>query len=380
MAEKKKNLRKGKAKTTELSEVETKKKKKTKTPKVKGEKKSSKSKKSKAVDKKKLSKIQYNSDDYLIVKEGAKYQFGTALGQNKLLLEKGVENDETAKTIDFEPEDVVANMGATIIPGTSAFGITMTPYEFSMEDKKWGTIHFYRKITDDREMKYFKAMLTKIHEKLAEIKATGFMPLTLKILPQKGKKAGWYNYNTKNGDTLALLPIDFRDKEYNDYVLFHEAAHGIWFRQIPRDIQVKWIDIYEERINVHSADKKKLQRLAKEAAGCAEGIGSFIKNECEGEDIDIMKECIAYVKRVHKITQKQLELYIEQNGTKSILKFWPTSTDIGKPLPDVSEYAMESYEELFAESFAFYMTGRKLPKDVKKLLKSTIKALVKDYD
>lgn len=40
---------------------------------------------------------------------------------------------------------------------------------------------------------------------------------------------------------------------------------------------------------------------------------------------------------------------------------------------------MESYEEFFAESFAYYMTGRKLPKDVKKLLKSTIKALVKDY-
>lgn len=374
MAEKKKSLRKSKSKTTELAELEPKKsksKKKDKPAKADNSKKEKKSKKK---------CIPYSSDDYLIVKQGSKHEFGTAIGKNKLLLEKGVESDDTSKTIDFEDSDVVGNFGPEVVPGTSAFGITMNPYEFSIEDKKWGTIHFYRKIKDDREMKYFKAMLKKVYDQLAKINATGFLPITTKVLPQKGKKAGWYNFNFKNGDSMGLLPVDFRDQEYNLYVLMHEAAHGIWFRQVPKDVQVKWIDVYEDRIKVHSADKKKLKRLATEAAGCAEGIGSYIKNECEGEDVDIMKECLAYVKRVHKLTSKQLEMYIEQNGTKSILKFWPKATDIGKPVPDVSEYATESYEEFFAETFAYYMTGKKLPKDVKKLLKSTIKALTKSYD
>ncbi len=358
-------------KSVELSDLEKKKKKKKKSS-AKGTSKSSKTKEKKDC-------IPYKSDDYLIIKIGAKYELGTSIGRNKLLLEKGVENDETSKTVPFEDSEVCANFGQSVPVGQTVFGIKLNPYEFTLSNKNWGDIHFYRKLDGKHDTKGFDRMLTTCWAKLHEIKATGFAPLTMKIFAPKGKKVGMYK-RAKKGDELHLMPPDFKDREFCAYLLMHEAAHGVWFTQVPQDIQVLWIDSYHSRIKIHKADKKKLKRLAKDAANCAEGIGSFIKNECDGEDVEIMKECVAYVKRVHKITQRQLELYIQQNGTDSILKFWPKSTDIGKPVPDITEYAMESYEEFFAEAFAFYMTGKKLPKDVKKLLKKTFKNLTKNYD
>lgn len=43
------------------------------------------------------------------------------------------------------------------------------------------------------------------------------------------------------------------------------------------------------------------------------------------------------------------------------------------------EYSMESVEEFFAESFAYYMTKKSLPKDIKKEMQHTLKNLIKDY-
>lgn len=324
--------------------------------------------------------IGYSSEDYLVVIQGTKKSFGIAVGRNRLLLEKGVEDDETSETIDFEDSEVVANLGQTVAPGTSVFGFTVNTYEFTIVDKHWGKIHFYRKMKDDRELKYFKRMLKEVYDKLEELKATGFLPLNcIKVYQKKGKKVGCYRFNFKNGDSMDLMPEDFKDKKYNQYLLFHESAHGIWFRQVPKDIQVKWIDIYNDRINVFNGDKKKIRALAKEASVCEEGIQWYIKNECEGEDADLVRECLSYVKRVHKLNVKQLELYLEANGSDSIFKFWPKVADIGKPIPDISDYSMESYEEFFAEAFAYYMTGKKIPKDVKKLLKYTLKNLAKHY-
>ena len=38
----------------------------------------------------------------------------------------------------------------------------------------------------------------------------------------------------------------------------------------------------------------------------------------------------------------------------------------------VTDYATKSYKELLAESFAYYCVGKKLPKDIVKLVERTI--------
>lgn len=323
--------------------------------------------------------IRYGKDEYLIIRVNNKHKLGMVIMKGRLLLEDGVEEDDTSETIDFNPEDVVACLGKNPPTGLSAFGCNLEFYEQTFTDKNWGPVHFFRKIQKEREMKHLKQVLDKAFKKLSEHKATGFLPLNrIDLRIKKGKYAGSYHYNPKKGDKMTLRPEDLIDRTYLLYVVLHEAGHGVWYRTVPYDIRVKWTELFQKRVSKREPTEKQLRDMAK-ALVQYESFKSFAKDECDDEDKKVLKEAFAYVKRVHKLTEAQLESLVQSKGGKAILDYWPKTADIGVVSPDITEYAMEKVEEFFAEAFAYFMTGKQLPKDVTKAMQYTLKNLVKDY-
>ena len=323
--------------------------------------------------------IKFNKDDYLIVNVNGKYKLGTAFAKGRLLLEEGVEDDDTSQTIDFAPGDIVACLGKNPPIGKDAFGCKLEFYEQTFTDKNWGPVHFFRKIEDEREMKYLKQVLTKAHKVLEGHKATNFLPLNrIDLRVAKGKYAGTYHFNYKKGDKMTLRPVDMKDRDYMMYVVIHEAGHGVWYRSVPQDIRVKWTGLFHKRVRLHATTEKQLKSMAQALVGY-ESFKSYAKDECDEDDKKVLKEAFAYVKRVHKLNEKQLEALVQTKGGKAILEFWPKSADVGLVSPDVTEYSMESVEEFFAESFAYFMTKKSLPKDIQKAMQYTLKHLIKDY-
>jgi hypothetical protein len=321
--------------------------------------------------------ISFNKDDYLVVDVGGKHKLGLAFTQSKLLLEEGVEEDDTSKTIEFERKDVRACLGQNPPPGFEVFKCKLEFYEQTYKDINWGPIHFFIKIKDPREMKYIKEVLDKSYSRLKDKRATGFLPLSrVDLRIPKGKYAGSYNFNTKKGDKITLRPQDLKDRSYLFYVIMHEAGHGVWFRCVPKDIKVKWILLFNKRVTVHETSSARLLSIAK-AMVSYETIKDFIKDECDSEDKEVVKEALAYIKRIHKLSPLQLEEIVQTRGKKSILNYWPKLANFGSVSPDTSEYAMESVEEFFAEAFAFYMTGKTLPKDISIGIEKTLKSLIR---
>jgi len=324
--------------------------------------------------------IKYSKDDYVIIKANGKYKLGTAFAKGRLLLEEGVEDDDTSITLDFEENDVVACLGKNPPVGKDAFGCKLEFYDQTFTDKHWGPIHFFRKIEDEREMKYLKQVLNKAYSVLSEHKASRFLPLTRTDLRMaKGKYAGMYSFNYKRGDKMTLRPVDMKDRKYMLYVIIHEAGHGVWYRCVPSDVKVIWTDLFHKRVRLHTSTEKQLKAMAK-ALVSYDDFKSYAKDECDEDDKKVLKEAFAYVKRVHKLNEKQLEALVKTKGGKAILDYWPKSADVGLVSPDVTEYSMESVEEFFAESFAYFLTKKSLPKDITKEMEHTLKNLIKDSE
>ena len=352
---------------------------------IKSKKKKDKTKKSKSKTQSKG--VPYSSDDYIILDVNGKNKLGLVIGKNKFLPEDGAE-DDSAETLSFEPEQVQCNLGKNPKRGSTAFGVKVNPYEFTLTHDFWGNVHFYVTFNnskkEDRRLRYFKKVLDKGQKILEENKCGGFVPVTIRVYENMKKsaakiEAGCYRFKPKGQDILEITEIDFTDTDLTLYCLIHESAHGIWFRQVPSDVKLEWIDCFNQRLEVVHNGQSRMEQLCESLAAHEDGFNHFMKNECEEDEVKTIKEAFSYIRRIHKLSMKQVQDYVQSRGKKALAKFWPSYSDIVQPHADVTEYAMTNHEEFFAEATAHYLLGKKLPKDVKKLVKHTLKNLIREY-
>lgn len=321
--------------------------------------------------------IRYKEKDYLLVSVNNKVKLGQVVGKSKIRFEDSVNKEEGNLLESLVPDDVVANLGRKPKMG-KAFGVNIEPHVRSSSHKKFGNVDIYRNLTDKELSRLFKA-LDKAYSLFKSKASTNFLPLGngLEIRAPSGKMAGMYKFHQKkeeNCDVMTLRPIDFNDSKYNLYVVCHEMAHGLWYRCVPPAIKAKWIRLYQKRMVVRSVSSKSLGSLAKEIKNYQCDIRAYMR-EMGDEDIAvILREVLSYIKRMHRMDARAVMLACEEDRN-NLDMFWPDHASLSEPRADVSEYALKSVEEFFAESVAFHLTGKKLPKDVEKALKSTFSRL-----
>jgi hypothetical protein len=214
-----------------------------------------------------------------------------------------------------------------------------------------------------------------------EARGLGFIiqPTTCvwEVYPYGGEKyAGYYKRNgkpEKNPNRLAIIPEHTAyDHSYYTYIIFHELAHHLHSEFVHgRNLNAKWIDLYSTSVPARDILKPDTDRLLK-ALLDGEDLPSAFKGQLEEADEEAFKLILKAIKQQHKLGVKELDVLFVAEFNEQIKAVWPETVVANDLNPLVTEYATKNYRELFAEAFAYYMSGRELPQEVKELVEESI--------
>lgn len=319
--------------------------------------------------------MKIHQGDYLII--------ANATGKNKLVKCTHEDNTrykgkvstprhklgEDAEVLDFGRSDVVCNLGKSPNVG-SAFGVKIEPLVKVLTDPFFSEIHSYIRV-DEKFMGLIEAELKTFRIALKKQRLTTVRPI-LELRARQGKYAGYYRHTPKEDhDTLCVRPGD--DLTEFQYVLAHEYGHAVWFRMMSRGARLRWVKLYHEYITLFNSDDTDLRRVLDEVV-TVQSISSAFKN-LEEDDVSLLKACVKHISSVHGLNKSHIDMMLEAG--ENIDDFWPVQIELSEKELAVTDYAKVSPEELFAESFAHWFIGRKLPKAIQDRLDKTMSNLIK---
>lgn len=274
--------------------------------------------------------------------------------------------------IDVSPKQVLTNLGKAPHAGT-VYGVKIEPLYRRESTNLAGDILFYVNMKD-AEVEKVKKLAIRFYKKLKEKRLRMSIP-EIEIRTPQGKYAGYYKFMPRaEADVLCIKPsLDTMPAQEIEYYFAHEYAHGIWFRHMTDGNVVKWIQMYDKHMALREVDEADLNEVLEEIIAA----GSFRdwKRNAEEEDQQIGRACLRHIKHVHGIDKNHLESLLRQG--QSLEDYWPTFVEFSEKGVIISEYANKSPEEFFAESFAFWFVGKKLPADVQKLLDRSLSQLIR---
>ncbi len=268
--------------------------------------------------------------------------------------------------------NIIVNLGKAPMPGT-VYGVKIEPLYRRETTNTCGDILFFVDF-DDKLVARTKKSLIKTYKKL-KAKNLGGVPAEIEIRKAEGKYAGYYSFLPKaENDVLCIKPnFEMMTPSDLDYVIAHEYAHGIWFRMMRPDNIAKWIALYDKHMALTSVGEEDLQEVLNEVTD-AGSVRAYMK-ECDEETLLIVKAALRHIRSVHGVDRKHLDMLLRHSHP--IEEYWPEYVEFSEKNVMVSEYAQKSPEELFAEAFAFWFTGKNLPTEVRKLLDRSLSQLVK---
>ena len=194
-----------------------------------------------------------------------------------------------------------------------------------------------------------------------------FIFYKVKILP--GKATGMYAHN-KDYDTLDIDPFKCTITDLPE-VIAHELGHHA-FTYLEPEQQAKWMQLYIRHIKpqVYSASQcEQMKDLVSSFTDLSQA-----KTDVPEDDMQLFNRCLLFVRQRCHMSYKQLNKLF-QVDPDSVLSQWPTQITVDDYEQLISQYATKNYNELFAESFAYYILGKELPKVVNNLMTKTISQL-----
>ena len=316
-------------------------------------------------------------DSYVIVEYQGRNFLALAFNpeRNRAILDNSLASDEPI-TMEYDERTLLAALGTKPRVGTTAFGVKIQPF-IGQSETEYGLFNYHRELSD-LEKKALRSALKRTYATMSENNLESIFPIgKFNVFPKKGKYAGMYHYRRKGdevNDAIDLHPVTFEDRKYNEYLLLHEYGHAVWYRLMDSAIKAKWIALYHSRLELANVKKEQLDGMLKDLLHFTGTLKEFLK-ELPDEERLVFREVLSYIKRYHKLDNYALEILHVEN-TERFASLWPKrATIIESVKEDPSAYAMTKPEEMFAESFAFHLTGRTLSKDIRVLIKRTLKSL-----
>lgn len=267
-------------------------------------------------------------------------------------------------------KDLVAVLGVRPEFG-SAYGCAIEPYLKTIESPTWGSIHFFYKL-EPKDLTALKEGMLKVAKLLKKHGLLGILPLDVEIRRGKGKYTGKYKHfsDPQKRDRLLLHPKLW---ENTPFLVAHECGHGVWFQLMSAKQRARWIKAYHSYLSVGECDAQTVKTLREDFCGQQEERVSDFRGQLAEDVAPVFDLCISHITDYHGLTIRNIDNLVDAGSGSSLRSMWPTSkvlkTDYEYP---VSEYAMESPEEFFAESFAFHLLGHTLPKRIKQLMDKTL--------
>lgn len=293
------------------------------------------------------------------------------------VMAKDAHIQELRKLVEIKHEDVIAVCGADPRPG-KAWGADMTNlYRGRKTHDKWGDLNWFyqpkKEVSQGLMAGFDKAY--KLLKKVDLHSLAGEDGVVWEILPYtKEKYAGMYIHSNKEGvpSRYQIRPEIMPGTEY-PYVIIHEVGHRMHFEYLKsKKLNSEWIQMYRRSLAVVTISKSTCEQL-QEALMSGEDPPSAFKGQLEEDLVLSYKLILKYISQIHGIGLRELDVLWEADDKDVIKDMWPTKSLSQKDLkPLVTPYATKNVRELIAESFAYHVIGKKLPKDVVKLVERSI--------
>ena len=251
------------------------------------------------------------------------------------------------------------------------------PHEF------WGDIHFSYKPEEDELTRIMKGY-DRVHSWLSKngLERLGELPVIHEITHVAKKYAGMV---TAPGN-LSKSPIRMRFTPSHTeagegpltYVVAHEVGHIIdlgLLRSTSPKLRGKWVSAYSETMQPVSLDKDACNTWLDEFLSFEDVRDFRAKVNADEDAAAALKVILDHLRRTRHLGLPDLLLLRESDqGADRIREIWPIAKTCvaGEKKPAVSDYATTNPRELFAESFAFFVTKKELPPQVHELMEQSI--------
>jgi hypothetical protein len=199
------------------------------------------------------------------------------------------------------------------------------------------------------------------------------LPIMTEIHARKGSHLGAYKYSSKGETDKLIARVDESISEM-PYIFGHEYGHGIWFRHFTPRKRLAWIKLYHESVALSDLSKRDLEMMLDDLKSAGDSA-SYMK-ACEGDMLVAVKAIFRHIKQVHSIDRHHFDLILmlDEEGTRAD-DYWPKHLEISEKNVLLTDYAKKNPEELFAETFAMWICGKKLPKRLAALLDKHLRTL-----
>lgn len=282
------------------------------------------------------------------------------------------------KDIEVPRKHVVAVVDASDPHPGRVFGCdTSEIYRGKKSHDEVGPLYFFYKPepeVGDKIVKAFDKAVKILHNAKLDFIIDPAMAVW-EVYRYNGEKyCGMYKRSRKpekNPHRFLIKPEMIPPTEY-PYVILHEYAHHLHseFMTSPK-LNGAWVKLYNTSILVKDIDAKQSRRIL-DSMLSQEARPSDFKVQLEESDALAFKWILKIIRTQHKLSIKELDTLFLAEYFDDIQDVWPERVTMNDLNPLVTEYATKNYRELFAESFAYHMTGKSLPKAVTTLLEKSI--------
>lgn len=279
-------------------------------------------------------------------------------------------------------KSVAVNLGPNPPPG-KVFGCDTTQlYRKSIDHPAFGTVHFMCKPSKEDLAKLSRAM-NSIHAKLKKFKLLFLLEegTVFEFVNHAFSKYAGMFYNSKDREkapSRIALCVDSRALLHNgidsyEYVLAHELGHALHFHHLKSvpTIDSMWVKAYTNSVQPKRVDKKtavEFLAMVKRERSVSGAAGQMAE-----EDQEAVKLIVKWIHQTGGLRSKDLDLLLATDKDELVDKVWPTWDLVLRELkPKLTLYSTKNYQELFAECFAFWLTGQDLPVKLKALMDRSV--------
>ena len=78
------------------------------------------------------------------------------------------------------------------------------------------------------------------------------------------------------------------------------------------------------------------------------------------------------MQKLYKLSPEDVDILVSEDN---IDDYWPTHQEISRVAVDISSYGATKPIEFFAEAISYHLSGIKVPKDVRELIKLTFSSV-----
>ena len=315
--------------------------------------------------------------DYVIFHNEAIDKKHNLLGKveklNPLLVKMQPDVFGNQSTAEISRKEILCSVGTKPTSG-HVYGVDLSNiYRTSVPLDKFGILHYYC-APEKSVRKAIKSAFAIAAKQLEKQKLYTVFDKQVNYSIRSMRNAGMFYDGDEEKGIPYRIELDPTRTVLEDlpHCILHEIGH-FYFNQLDDDWQFKWVNLYANYVKVERFTSKDMKALRDNFVHSGLSFVEFRKELDEPEQ-SYFKLVQRHLQKCFKINPKQLQGLYEENPEVVLSKF-PTSSLKVDYETLVSEYATKNYNELFAESFAFYLEGKSLPKVISKLIVNTIRVL-----